>query len=181
MDSQLSVRALHDLDFVAASLERIPHSLADEFLFRQIHPFEPPGKTMLQLVDPDARMRIDVFRACGATMSRTSRIELAGAWIQIISLEDLSARATTRAGPGRRRAHPGQARSGSGHVGEAGGNRIGLVGSSQAGTSGELCRERSTAARNDPRPSSPAEHAVLPEIQRSRVRALCIDFRISPV
>ena len=82
------VRALNDLDFVADSFERIPASLGEDFLFRHIHPLDPPGKIMLQLVDSDARVRIDVFRACGGVMDRT----IEAPPLRIISLEDVVAR-----------------------------------------------------------------------------------------
>jgi hypothetical protein len=86
------VRALNDIDFIADSFDSIPDSLAEDFLFRHVHPLDPPGKTMLQCVDPDAAVRIDVFRANGATMSRTSRLDFQGGTIRLISLEDLLAR-----------------------------------------------------------------------------------------
>ena len=86
------VRDLNDLDFIAGSFDCIPDTLAEDFLFRHIHPLDPPGKTMLQCVDPQTAVRMDVFRANGATMSRTTRVDLAGDTIQLISLEDLVAR-----------------------------------------------------------------------------------------
>jgi hypothetical protein len=54
---------------------RIPETLRSDFLFRHIHPFDPPGKIMLQLIDPDTALRIDVFRACGQTMSRGAHVD----------------------------------------------------------------------------------------------------------
>lgn len=87
-----SVRPLNDLDFIADSFDCIPDSLHDDFLFRHVHPSDPPGRTMLQLIDPDSALVIHVFRAFGATMSRTSHLHLADATIQLISLKDLVAR-----------------------------------------------------------------------------------------
>lgn len=89
---QPSIRVLNDLDFVAGSFDCIPETLAADFVFRHIHSLDPPGKTMLQLVDADNGMRIDVFRACGATMSRAFRLNLPAGAIRVISLEDLAAR-----------------------------------------------------------------------------------------
>jgi hypothetical protein len=54
-------RALNDIDFVAESFERIPETLADNLLFRHIHPNAQPGKTMLQLIDLDTALRCDFF------------------------------------------------------------------------------------------------------------------------
>jgi hypothetical protein len=90
---QPTLRTLSDLDFIADSIDCIPQTLPDDFLFRHIHPFDPPGKTMLQLIDPDTGLRVDVFRACGQTMSRTVRIDLPFGPMQLVSLEDLVARA----------------------------------------------------------------------------------------
>jgi hypothetical protein len=88
-----SVRCLNDIDFIAESFESIPESLADGFLFRHIHPLDPPGRTMLQAVFEETAVRVDVFRAYDATMSRTCNLDLPTGTIQLISLEDLVARA----------------------------------------------------------------------------------------
>jgi hypothetical protein len=61
-------------------------------LFRHVHPLNPPGKTLLQFVDPETALRIDVFRAFGETMRRTSAVKLAGGTLRLIALEDLLAR-----------------------------------------------------------------------------------------
>ena len=87
-----SVRALNDIDFIAESFEVIPETLADDFLFRHIHPFDPPGKTLLQSIDAKSALRVDVFRAYGAEMQRTSVADLPFGTIRIISFEDLVAR-----------------------------------------------------------------------------------------
>jgi hypothetical protein len=90
---QPSIRILNDLDFIADSFECIPETLAGDFLFRHIHSLDPQGKTMLQFIDPDDAVRIDVFRAYGGTMSRTSPLDLPSGTIQIVSIEDLIANA----------------------------------------------------------------------------------------
>src|SRR5438045_3595837 len=38
-----SIRPLNDIDFVAPAFDYVPETLADEFLFRHVHPFDPPG------------------------------------------------------------------------------------------------------------------------------------------
>lgn len=88
-----SARDLNDLDFIAGSFDCLPETLAQGFRFRHIHSLDPPGKTMLQFVDPDTAMRIDVFRACGATMSRAFPLNLPSGTMQVVSIEDLAARA----------------------------------------------------------------------------------------
>jgi hypothetical protein len=87
------IRPLNDFDVLAGSFDCIPATLGDDFLFRHIHPLDPPGKTMLQLIDPDSALPIHVFRAFGRTMSRTARLDLPSGTIELISLEDLVARA----------------------------------------------------------------------------------------
>ncbi len=86
-------RALNDLDFVASSFESIPGTLSQHFLFLHRHPSDPPGRMMLQAIDRDTGTRIDVFRAAGSTMSRTSAVDLPGGLMRLVSLEDLAARA----------------------------------------------------------------------------------------
>lgn len=85
------VRDLSDIDFVAPAFECIPESLARDFLFRHIHPFDPPGKTMLQLIDVDTSLRIDVFRADGAIMTRATSVEGPSGPFRVISVEDVLA------------------------------------------------------------------------------------------
>ncbi len=89
------LRALHDMDFIADSFEQIPASLGslgDELLIRHVHPDDPPGKTMMQAVDPETSMRVDVFRAYGFEMDRVLTIEVAGVTLRMVSLRDIVAR-----------------------------------------------------------------------------------------
>jgi len=86
-------RPFNDLDFVTSGFDCIPTSLADDYLRNHIHPLDPPGKTILQLIDSNTSIRVDVFRAFGATMSRDNYLELWHLPIFLISLEDLVARA----------------------------------------------------------------------------------------
>ena len=86
-------RRLNDIDFVALGFEDIPETLAGDFLFRHVHPLDPPGKIILQLVDIEAALRIDLFRAYGAMMTRTLSLDLPSGPIQLISREDILARA----------------------------------------------------------------------------------------
>ena len=86
------IRRLHDLDFVAASFDSIPETIGSEMLLRHVHPDDPPGKTMLQGVDPETGVRIDVFRAYGGEMERTSPITIATLALRTVSLQDLVAR-----------------------------------------------------------------------------------------
>jgi hypothetical protein len=88
-----SIRHLNDIDFVVSSFGDIPESLAREFLFRHVHPFDPPGKTLMQLVDANTSLRVDLFRVYGGIMSRTIPAALPSGPLQVISVEDATARA----------------------------------------------------------------------------------------
>jgi hypothetical protein len=87
------IRPLHNVDFIVRSFESIPESLGQDFLLRHIHPDDPPGKTLLQFVDPDTSVRLDVFRASGSVMDRVLMAELGFGVDKVVSLEDLTARA----------------------------------------------------------------------------------------
>ena len=86
------IRPLHDLDFVAASFDTIPETLGSELLLRHVHPNDPPGKNMLQGVDPETEVRLDVFRGYGLEMERTEPIEIGAFAFRMVSLQDLVAR-----------------------------------------------------------------------------------------
>src|SRR5216684_4489321 len=78
------IRPLNDIDFVAPTFEGIPETLARDFLFRHVHPFDPPGKTMMQLVDADTLL----FRADGGIMSRAISVDVPSGPLRVISVED---------------------------------------------------------------------------------------------
>jgi hypothetical protein len=89
------LRPLHDIDFVTSTFESIPASLARDYLFRHVHPLDPPGKTILQAIDQDEALRIDLFRGTVGIRERARRMELAEAGatgILGIGLPDLVAR-----------------------------------------------------------------------------------------
>src|SRR5690242_14500815 len=92
MGCRSSLRPLNDIDFVVESFDNLPPSLGDDFLFGHIHPFDPPGKTLLQCVDADTALRIDVFRAYGATIPRSRLIQVEGETIPVVSVMDLISR-----------------------------------------------------------------------------------------
>jgi hypothetical protein len=88
-----AIRPLHDIDLIVSSFDCIPESLAEDFLLRHVHPDDPPGKTLLQCIDPETAVRVDVFRAYGDVMQRIMPIDLFSEPFRIISLADLTARA----------------------------------------------------------------------------------------
>jgi hypothetical protein len=85
-------RCLNDVDFVTKSFGDVPETLARDFLFRHVHPFDPPGKTILQAVDAPERLRIDVFRVHRGTLDRAFTPDISLGGIRIVCLEDLVAR-----------------------------------------------------------------------------------------
>jgi hypothetical protein len=56
-----------------------------------VHPFDPPCKTMMQLVDADTSLRVDVFRTNGEIMSRAILVDGPSGPIRVISVEDVVA------------------------------------------------------------------------------------------
>jgi hypothetical protein len=86
------VRPLNDIDIVVESFGGIPPALADGFLFRHIHPRVPEGKTLVQLVDAGEALRIDIFRAQGATLARAEPMDSPCGPLAVVALEDLAAR-----------------------------------------------------------------------------------------
>ena len=91
VENSHAIRHLNDIDFVATAFECIPETLARDFLFRHVHPFDPPCKTMMQLVDADTSLRVDVFRTNGEIMSRAILVDGPTGPIRVISVEDVVA------------------------------------------------------------------------------------------
>lgn len=88
----VSRRPLNDIDIVVPSFVDVPDELAQRFLVRHLHPNVQAGKIVVQLVDAEDALRIDVFSAYGATLTRSQFCgSLVGA-IPIVSVEDLAAR-----------------------------------------------------------------------------------------
>jgi hypothetical protein len=87
-------RPLNDIDFVVEDFASIPDSLADAFLQHHVHPDATDGRTLLQLVDPLRAIRIDLFCALGGSLSRASKLAHETGDLDVLSVEDLIARAT---------------------------------------------------------------------------------------
>jgi hypothetical protein len=86
---------LNDVDFVVGSFADIPDSVADRFLMNHIHPSAPEGKTLMQLIDPEHALRVDLFRAYGATLSRSAPLGVETEPLDVAAFEDLAARTTS--------------------------------------------------------------------------------------
>jgi len=85
-------RHLNDIDLLAASFADIPSSLSRDLIFRHVHPHDPPGKTLLQSVDPESAVRVDVFCTYETIVARAIPLEFGEQNLRLISLEDLTAR-----------------------------------------------------------------------------------------
>jgi hypothetical protein len=87
-------RALNDLDFIVDSFNAVPPSLADRFLIHHINPDASEGKTLLQFVDKESALRVDFFRAFGATLTRACVVDEQTGRLLVLAVEDLVARST---------------------------------------------------------------------------------------
>jgi hypothetical protein len=87
-------RSLNDIDFVVDCFDSIPESLADVFLLHHVHPFAREGKTLMQVIDPNRAVRVDVFRAVGATLSRSAPLNVETGRLGVVAAVDLLARVT---------------------------------------------------------------------------------------
>jgi hypothetical protein len=89
-------RRLNDLDYVVNEFGSIPGALTGGFLVHHVHPKAPPGKLLVQLVEPDRGVRIDLFRAFGTSMSRADTLQEPLPQLRrVLSMEDLAARYTS--------------------------------------------------------------------------------------
>jgi hypothetical protein len=82
---------LNDVDLVVSGFDAVPGTLAAAFLAIHIHPKAPPGRLVLQLADPEERLRIDLFSPYGNTLARSGSLQIGG--MPLVSIEDLAARA----------------------------------------------------------------------------------------
>ena len=87
-------RGLNDVDLVVDSFDAIPAALANGFLLSHIHPHAPEGKTLLQVIDREHALRVDLFSAFGATLSRAGVPDEQTGPLPVIAIEDLVARTT---------------------------------------------------------------------------------------
>jgi hypothetical protein len=84
---------INDVDIVVRSFDDLPPGLREGFLCIHVHPDAPPGKILIQLVDPGEALRVDIFRTIGETRARARVARVLGMRLRVVSLEDLAARA----------------------------------------------------------------------------------------
>jgi hypothetical protein len=88
----VNAREPGDVDLVVTSFAELPVALSEAFLCVHVHPGAASGKLLLQLVNPDDRVRVDIFSAAGNTLARTIPGTLEGHSVRFVSREDLAAR-----------------------------------------------------------------------------------------
>jgi hypothetical protein len=87
-------RRLNDIDLVVESFASIPDSIARSFLQHHVHPDATDGRTLVQLVDEERRVRVDLFQSLGRTLTRACPLNDETGDVDVISVEDLFARST---------------------------------------------------------------------------------------
>ncbi|MGZ3405219.1 MAG: hypothetical protein ACXVAN_02165 [Polyangia bacterium] len=81
-----------DVDFVARRMEVVAPSVARDLLVSHYHVVQPGvPKAMVQLVDPETRLRIDLFPDLGGVIARAQRGVVGGALILVVRAADLLA------------------------------------------------------------------------------------------
>lgn len=85
-------RAFNDIDVVVSGFDALPPALASAFMISHAHPHRPTGKLAIQLVEPEQRVRLDLFSACGDTLERTKPALIGELPLKVVAVEDLACR-----------------------------------------------------------------------------------------
>ena len=82
--------AAADLDLVARSIDVVAPTVTNDFLVSHYH-VAGPGvpKFMVQLVDPIARFRVDVFPDLAGSVGRARDVAIGGRKVKVLSLDDI--------------------------------------------------------------------------------------------
>jgi hypothetical protein len=82
--------AIADLDMVASRLDAVAPSVTAAFLVSHYHVVQPGvPKFMVQLVDPESRIRVDVFPDLAGSLARATRVPLGAHDVNVLALEDV--------------------------------------------------------------------------------------------
>jgi hypothetical protein len=87
-------RRLNDIDFVVEGFASIPELMSRSFLQHHVHPEATDGRTLLQLIDEERRVRVDLFAAFGTSLARAHPLTGEAGELDVLSIEDLVARTT---------------------------------------------------------------------------------------
>jgi hypothetical protein len=84
------LRPLADVDFVAPHPRAVSAGVTRDFLVSHYHlPHDGYPKFLIQLVDPVARLRVDVFPARADVIARASQITVAGTVMPVLDADSL--------------------------------------------------------------------------------------------
>ncbi|HZF28908.1 MAG TPA: hypothetical protein VE907_07310 [Gammaproteobacteria bacterium] len=82
--------AVADLDLVASRHDAVAPSVAEAFLISHYHVVQPGvPKFMVQLVDPEWRVRVDIFPDLVGSLARATRIPIGAHRVNVLALEDI--------------------------------------------------------------------------------------------
>jgi hypothetical protein len=85
-------KTVADLDMVATAIDAVSSSVADTFLVSHYHSLRPGvAKFMVQLVDPQTRIRVDIFPDLVGSLQRAKLVELGPHQVRCLALEDIFA------------------------------------------------------------------------------------------
>jgi hypothetical protein len=88
-------RRLNDIDIVVENFASIPEPIARSFLQHHVHPDATNGRTLLQLIDEEHRIRVDLFQTLGMSLTRAHPLNDETGELDVLSVEDLLARTTS--------------------------------------------------------------------------------------
>jgi hypothetical protein len=85
-------KTVADLDMVATTIDAVSSGVADTFLVSHYHSLRPGvPKFMVQLVDPDTRIRVDIFPDLVGSLQRASLVEIGPTRVRCLALVDIFA------------------------------------------------------------------------------------------
>lgn len=84
--------SIQDLDFVAGHQDAVEQSVSTEFLVSHYHVVQPGVKKFLiQLVDPDTRLRVDIFPDLTGSLATARLATIGRQSLKVLSLESIFA------------------------------------------------------------------------------------------
>jgi hypothetical protein len=82
--------AIADLDLVASRLDAVAPTVVNAFLVSHYHVVQPGvPKFMVQLVDPESRIRVDVFPDLVGSLTRAALAAIGAHHVNVLTLEDV--------------------------------------------------------------------------------------------
>src|ERR671912_190028 len=89
-DGQARSGTAEDIDFVAAEVDAVCHTITSDFLVSHFHrPQASYPKFLIQLVDPVTRLRLDFFSDTTLALSRAPLLDVAGIPLRVLGARDI--------------------------------------------------------------------------------------------